>query len=143
MRHEKYAYNNEHRKSTVECDDNFVLRILCSSFEHTWQTIQWMFVYICIDGSREKRQVSKLGKQENAKISRCFYKCFVHDNYTISIFVEYIRIQIIFQTLAWCFFIYISENMLWLKKIFFFLEIIFLNSYPLSISCSCVIANNL
>jgi hypothetical protein len=29
MRHEKCAYNNEHRKSTVECDDNFVLRILC------------------------------------------------------------------------------------------------------------------
>ncbi len=29
MRHEKYAYNSEHRKSTVECDDNFALRILC------------------------------------------------------------------------------------------------------------------
>lgn len=24
MKHEKCAYNNEHRKSTVECDDNFI-----------------------------------------------------------------------------------------------------------------------
>jgi hypothetical protein len=71
MRHEKYAYNNEHRKSTVECDDNFPLRMLCSSFEHTWQTIQWMFAYICIDGSRENRQVSHFIKWKEDKISLC------------------------------------------------------------------------
>jgi len=58
MKHKKCVYNNLCRKSTVECDDNFVGCIL---YVRPLNTLgkQWneKCSYVWIDGLREKRQM--------------------------------------------------------------------------------------